>query len=184
MRIMRLAIIALLAAAPLFAQSHDKDFDYLLGDWEFTADSKQYGKFSGFWSAVRVGDGGPILDEYRAVAGDGSNYVTRTLRAYNGRRNQWELVSTDGASGLQNFGTGHREGDEMRIEQKFGVGTATPSIWRIRYYNIQPDRFSWAADRSADDGKTWVTNFQRIEARRIGSAHAATALTKPTKKAP
>ena len=168
MRIMRLAIIALLAAAPLFAQSHDRDFDYLLGDWEFTADSKQYGKFSGFWSAVRVGDGGPILDEYRAVAGDGSNYVTRTLRAYNGRRNQWELVSTDGASGLQNFGTGHREGDEMRIEQKFGVGTATPSIWRIRYYNIQPDRFSWTADQSKNGGKTWVKDYLQIEARRVG----------------
>ncbi|HYS54289.1 MAG TPA: hypothetical protein VER58_11060 [Thermoanaerobaculia bacterium] len=179
----RLIILALFAAAPLFAQSHDKDFDYLLGDWEFTADSQQYGKFRGYCSAVRVGDNGPILDEYRAVADDGQNYVTRTLRAYNGRQKQWDLVSTDAASGLQNVGTGHREGEEMRIEQKFGVGSDTPSIWRIRYYNIQPDRFSWVADRSSDNGKTWVKDFQKIEARRIGPAHDATQLTKPTKKA-
>jgi hypothetical protein len=39
---------------------------------------------------------------------------------------------------------------------------------RIRYYNIQPDRFSWAADRSTDGGKTWVKNFQTIETRRMG----------------
>jgi len=39
---------------------------------------------------------------------------------------------------------------------------------RIRYYDIQKDRFSWTADRSVDGGKTWERNYQQIEARRIG----------------
>jgi hypothetical protein len=43
-----------------------------------------------------------------------------------------------------------------------------PSLWRIRYYDIQADRFSRTADRSTDEGKTWVTDYLRIEARRIG----------------
>jgi hypothetical protein len=30
-----------------------------------------------------------------------------------------------------------------------------PSTLRIRCYDIQPDRFSWTADRSTDGGKTW-----------------------------
>ena len=41
--------------------AHKGEFDYLLGDWEFTATSKQYGKFRGLWSAVRL-DKGQILD--------------------------------------------------------------------------------------------------------------------------
>jgi len=45
-----------------------------------------------------------------------------------------------------------------------------PSLWRIRYYDIRPERFSWSADRSTDDGRTWTTSFQTIEARRIGPA--------------
>jgi len=95
-------------------------------------------------------------------------YVTNTLRAYNAVLDQWELVSTEGGTGLQNIGTGHRIGAEMLIEQKFGVTSPNPSIWRIRYYDIGPDRFSWTGDRSTDGGKTWTAKWLQIEARRIG----------------
>lgn len=88
-----------------------------MGDWEFTSDNEQYGRGKGYWTA-----GGPILDEYRVVGDSGETYyVTRTLRAYNARLDQWELVSTEDGSGLQNLGTGHRRGAEMHIEQKFGA---------------------------------------------------------------
>jgi len=163
----------------LLPQIHQHDFDYLLGDWEFTATNQQYGKFRGYWSAARLDDAN-IIDEYRVV-GDGGEtyYVTRTLRAYNARQKQWELVSTEKGSGLQNLGTGQREGAEVHIEQKFGAGTDNPSLLRIRYYDIHPDRFSWAADRSADGGKTWIKNFQSIEAHRIGPSRSL-ALTNAT----
>jgi hypothetical protein len=52
-----------------------------------------------------------------------------------------------------------------------------PSLWRIRYYDIQADRFSWAGDRSPDDGKTWEKNYLQIEARRIGKARSLGRLT-------
>ena len=48
-------------------KAHEDDFDYLLGDWQFTAKSKEYGTFSGVWSAVRLPQG-QILDEYRVLA--------------------------------------------------------------------------------------------------------------------
>jgi hypothetical protein len=148
--------------------AHHGDFDYLLGDWEFTAESRQYGKFRGYWSAVRL-ESGSILDEYRIVDDNGESvYSTTTIRAYNAAADRWELIGMDGGSGLQDFGTGQRRNSEMHIEQKFGVASGSPSVMRIRYYNIQPDRFSWTADRSADNGKTWVERFQQIEARRIG----------------
>ena len=151
-------------------EKHKGEFDYLLGDWEFTADSKEYGSFRGYWSAVRLATG-QILDEYRVVGDNGQVfYASSTLRNYNGAADRWELVSTDGANGIQEIGTGQRVGEEMHIEQRFGVATAKPSTWKIRYYDIQPDRFSWTADRSTDNGKTWVTKHQPIEARRVGPA--------------
>lgn len=150
-------------------EAHKSDFDYLLGDWEFTAVNKQYGNMRGYWSAVRLAEGGEIVDEYRIVGDNEETYYsTTTLRAFNGALDQWELVSVDKGKGLQNFGTGHREGGEMLIEQKFGVMTPNPSLWRIRYHDIGADRFSWSADRSTDAGKTWEKNFQNLEARRIG----------------
>jgi len=153
--------------------AHQSDFDYLLGDWEFTALSREYGEGRGFWSAVRLADGAQILDEYRVVGDSGRTlYVTNTLRSYNAVLDQWDLVSTEGGTGLQNVGTGRKVGAEMHIEQTFGAMTVKASRWRIRYYDILPDHFSWTADRSTDGGSTWVTNYLQIEARRIGPARS------------
>ena len=150
-------------------EAHQGDFDYLLGEWEFTSVSQEWGKGRGYWTAVRLGAGAQILDEYRAVGDSGETYVIlNTLRVYNATLDRWELVSTDSRSGLQDVGTGNRVGAEMHITQKFGVMSDRPTLWRIRYYDIAPDHFSWRADRSADDGKTWDTDYLRIEARRIG----------------
>lgn len=161
--------------------AHKSDFDYLLGDWEFTAQSRDHGKFAGRWSAVRL-DTGQILDEYRVVGDKGETYyVTSTVRAYNAVADRWELVGMEQGGGLQDFGTGHRVGSEMHIEQKFGVAAGKPTTLRIRYYDIQPDRFSWSADRSMDGGQTWVKDFMTIEARRIGPTRVMGPLASPTK---
>lgn len=144
--------------------------------------SKEFGKGRGFWSALRLAEGAEILDEYRVVGDhDETYYASSTLRAYNAVLDQWELVSAERGTGLQSFGTARRVGSEMHIEQKFGVMSPTPSLWRIRYYDIRPDRFSWAAERSTDGGKTWEKDHLRIEARRIGPARSLGALA-PVKK--
>src|SRR6476619_2837894 len=141
--------------------AHRGDFDYLLGDWEFTAESRQYGKFRGRWSAVRL-DNGAILDEYRVVGDKGETYYsTTTIRAYNAASDRWELIGMDHGGGLQDFGVAQRKGSEMHIEQKFGVANGSPSMMRIRYYNIERDRFSWTADRSTGSGKHWVERFRQ-----------------------
>jgi hypothetical protein len=170
--------LMLLAVLPVFAEERASpdDFDYLLGDWEFTAESKQWGTFHGYWSAVKLEEG-QIVDEYRIMGRDKETvFVTTTFRNYNKRAGHWELIGADAGAGLQDFGTAWRSGPEMHIEQRFGVGTDKPSTWRIRYHGIQQDRFLWSADRTTDGGKTWVKNFQTIEALRIGPPRHLSAL--------
>jgi hypothetical protein len=162
--------------------AHQGEFDYLLGDWEFTSVSKEFGKGRGFWSAVRLAEGAQILDEYRVVGDNNETfYASSTIRSYNAVLDRWELISAESGMGLQGFGTARRVGNEMHIEQKFGVMTQSPSTWRIRYYDIQPDRFSWVADRSTDGGKTWTTKHMTIEARRIGPSRSLGPLAVPKK---
>jgi hypothetical protein len=149
-------------------EAHKADFDYLLGEWEFTSVSQEHGRARGFWTAVRLSTG-QILDEFRVVGDKHETwYVTSTLRSYNAGLDRWELVGMTEGGGLQDVGTGQRVGREIHIEQKFGVASGNLSILRIGYYNIQPDRFSWTADRSGDGGKTWSKESQKIEAHRIG----------------
>jgi hypothetical protein len=192
-----LLLFAPLYVAPLHAQdtsaaeaerltalfeAHKRDFDYLLGDWRFTAKNADFGEFAGVWSAVRLSTGGGahILDEYRVTGEDGETYyVSSTLRAYNAVRDVWELVSAADADGLQDVGTARKVDDEMHIEQQFGVASGKPALWRIRYFDIRPDRFSWAADRSLDGGKTWQRPYMELEARRIGPARSLGPLANP-----
>ena len=163
-------------------EQHHRDFDYLLGDWSFTYESKQFGKGKGFWSAARIAEGAQILDEYRVVGDSGETYyVSTTIRSYNALLDRWELISADQGTGLQDFGTARRVGSEMHIEQKFGVMTPDSNTLRIRYYNIQPNSFSWSADKSVDGGKTWSKQHLTIEARRIGPARSLGALA-PARK--
>ena len=52
------------------------------GDWEFTANSQQYGKFRGYWSAVRIGDGADTLDEFLVLGSwlrSSANQEPRTI---------------------------------------------------------------------------------------------------------
>jgi len=92
---------------------------------------------------------GQILGEYRVSGEKGETYyVTTSLRNYNKFADRWELVGADAGTGLQDFGTARRGGSEMHIEQRFSVASGESAIMRIRYYNIEKDRFSWTADRS------------------------------------
>ena len=165
-------------------RAHEHEFDYLLGDWEFTGENRE-GKFRGLWSAVQLPETGQIFDEFRVSSATGDTFfVLTTWRAYNAIEDRWELVSVDDrGTGLQNFGTAHVEGAEMRIEQKFGFGTSLSWISRIRYYNIQPNQFSWISDRSFDNGKTWIKDYQRIEAHRIGKHRSLEPLTRANRGA-
>ena len=162
--------------------AHKGDFDYLLGQWKFTAVNKQYGTLNGFWSAVKLPEG-QLLDEYRIVDEKGETvYVTTTLRAYNAVLDQWELVGMHTGDGLNDTGSGRRDGAEMHIEQTFGVMSQQPATMRIRYFNIKADSFSWSADRTTDAGKTWVIGFQTIEAKRIASARSVQIFSAPPKR--
>jgi hypothetical protein len=148
-------------------EKHKGDFDYLVGEWEFTTESQEFGKARGRWSVAKK-ENDFIYDEYRVLGDSGETwYHTATLRAYNAQLDRWELVSTEQGGGLANMGVGRKVGNEMHLEQTFGATTDRPRRLRIRYYDIRPDRFSWVADRSFDDGRTWEPNALRIEARRI-----------------
>jgi hypothetical protein len=72
--------------------------------------------------------------------------------------------------------------DEYRV-----VGDGGDTVFvttTIRNYNALPiggscwgwTAFSWTVDRSVDGGKTWISRYQTLEARRIGAARALGSL--------
>src|SRR2546430_17601368 len=74
-------------------EAHQGDFDYLLGDWAFTSVSREFGTGRGYWSAVRLAESAPILDENRVVGASGQTYyASSTFRADNALLEKWEPV--------------------------------------------------------------------------------------------
>src|SRR5437764_15117856 len=86
--------------------AHQGDFDYLLGDWEFTSVSREFGAGRGYWSAVRLAEGAQVLAAHRVVGDSGQpSRVPNTLRAYNANLAHRAHVPTGLGRGLPNRAT-------------------------------------------------------------------------------
>lgn len=167
---------AVLAQREALFKQHRADFDYLLGDWEFSGIRKQRDgsdlKLRGYLTAIRFPKGAVILVQDRFLNEDGSTFFeASTIIAYNAALDQWEMATTDDGgfgTGLQDHAVAHRVGNEMQTEAHFATMSSRPSIWRIRHYDIQPDSYSVVAERSTDGGATWQKDYERVQVRRLG----------------
>lgn len=148
-------------------------FDFLVGEWTVDVTSKASStppRYQGEWYAWKALNGLGIVDEY--IIHDDSNrvvYSGTTLRAFDTKSSTWTMRYIDqvgGVTGRWSEIVGSKVGAEMQVEQRGPLPNGQISILKIRYFNIQPNHFSWAADLSTDGGTTWLHDYLRIEATR------------------
>ena len=127
-------------------------------------------RYKGVWQARKTLNGLGIIDEY--AVGDDANQVVysgTTLRAFDTKTGTWTMRYVDqlgGQTGRWSELVGTKEGPEIHVEQRGRTPDGRTTILKIRYFNIQPNHFSWSADQSSDGGRTWVREYLRIEATR------------------
>ena len=114
------------------------------------------------------------MDEYGVLDDAGRIvYAGTTLRVFDTKAATWTMRYVDefgGETGRWSELVGVKQGSEMHVEQHWQSPDGRTTILKIRYYNIQPDHFSWAADHSSDGGTTWVRDYGRIDAaRQVGT---------------
>ena len=161
-------------AAPAEGSKHD--FDFLLGNWEFIAESKLPGvppKYPGRWTGERTGAGAIVEDDFIVTDDQGvRRYLGITLRAFDAKTKQWTTAFVVPPGAKWSVGRAWREGNEIAE----GSDDAT-SGKRARFLDIAPDHFTWSMEQSNDGGKTWA-NMVRVQATRVaGSPQADTALS-------
>ena len=96
-------------------------------------------------------------------------YAGTTLRAFDTKSKTWTMRYVDqvaGQTGHWSDLVGTKEGQEIHVEQRGRTPDGRTTILKIRYFDIQPNHFSWVADRSEDGGVTWPREYLRIEATR------------------
>lgn len=144
-------------------------FDYLIGEWDFVFQYRNVvaegaadtwsAPIPGKWTVRKTRDGLVVEDVF---ALEGTSDPTISWRVFNPTRRLWEMQGLKAMRGSWDPGISWGTGSERFVEQTFtGV-----SVGRIRYYNITPKSFSWRADLSLDNGKTWIRDAWLIEARR------------------
>ncbi len=161
------------APAPQGPPPEASQFDFLLGEWSVDVTSKSPGtppRYHGVWRAAKTLNGLGMVDEF-GVSDDAGRivYAGTTLRVFDTKTATWTMRYVDelgGATGRWSELVGVKQGSEMHVEQRGQSPDGRTTILKIRYYNIQPDHFSWSADRSSDGGATWVPEYLRLEATR------------------
>ena len=162
-----LAQLELTAPVASQSESTEHDFDFLLGTWEFIAESKLAGvppKYPGRWTAARTGAGALVEDDFVVVDDQGvRRYLGVTVRAFDAQTKRWTTAFVVPPGATWSIGRAWREGSEIaETPEDSAKGT------RARFLDIASDHFTWIMEQSKDAGKTWAT-MVRVQARRAAT---------------
>ena len=155
----------------LTARSGPEDYDFLLGTWRFTFQSRRQDgsfnpSFTGHWVFTRKetdGQGVLIEDHWRPDDPTSTwDAGTWTYRAYNPEREIWEMQGINTNLGAFQPGLMWRDGEDRLLTEWYG-----PMLVRFRYFAIEPERFLWRADATFDRGETWIRDYWTMEVDRI-----------------
>jgi hypothetical protein len=158
-------------ADTLTGTSAPTDYDFLVGTWRFTFQSRsREGRFTpaftGHWvfTKKQTGGEGVLLEDHWRPDEAGSTWEagTWTYRAYNPERKRWEMQGINTNVGAWQPGLMWTAGDSRLLTEWYGT-----MLVRFRYFAIQADRFLWRADATFDRGKTWIRDYWTMEVFRI-----------------
>ena len=155
----------------LTGQSGSADYDFLIGAWSFTFQSRSEDgsftpAFTGHWvfTKKQTGGQGTLIEDHWRPDEPSSTWDagTWTYRAYNPDRKLWEMQGINTNRGAWQPGLMWSSGADRLLIEWYGS-----MLVRFRYFAIEPDRFLWRADATFDHGKSWIRDFWTMEAHRI-----------------
>ena len=130
--------------------SESKQFDFLIGHWTVAASSfKEDGtvlrQYTARWDAQYLNGGRMVMDDFRACTPDGrdiSSFVT--LRTWCEATRRWELTGLSAFQpALQAKWHGQWQNGEMLLDASGKDTHGTTVQTRIRFFDIERDRFAW-----------------------------------------
>lgn len=163
-----------------------RQFDFLLGEWDFLNDltlpTGRQTRWTAHGTAVMMMNGHCVM-EYTSFDTDPNlpDAATTIVRLWNRQMRRWEcMYMTNRFNGILHFG-GVMEGDRI-VLHKFAADAADVPISQWNFHSWQDQqRYSWYGNTSRDRGATWQKTWI-IEATRrpwLPAASAAPAGTMP-----
>jgi len=168
-------IAAVVSAPPARAAStppaETREFAPLIGTWMCRTISPQQDgtvvEGTASWRFWWILDGAAIMDEWRAIARDGSPFVGVNIRHYDAGAGHWVARWLEHRNLAWREFTGNWEDGTFTMVGDYAMGPGVEGLARFTFHDIEADRFSWRMDWSRDEGATWTEGVFRIEGTRV-----------------
>ncbi|MEP6749798.1 MAG: hypothetical protein ABJB86_18815 [Bacteroidota bacterium] len=137
-----------------------RQFDFWIGQWEaFTTANKKAGDSK----VSLLLDSCIVLEEWTSTQ---AGYEGKSFNTYNVGTGKWQQYWVDNRAGVTEYFDGHFENNTM-ILQTTNIKQADGryKILKMSFFNLGTDKLRQFGQSSADNGKTWTTDFD-LEYRR------------------
>lgn len=141
-----------------------RQFDFWIGEWEAYGVN---GKKAGDSKIELILDSCIILENWTSVVTPkGFHFSGKSYNTYNTATQKWQQYWVDNTGGITQYFNGHYEEGKMIVEtDNLKQQDGTYKIMKMTFFNLGPDKVRQFGESSADEGKTWKTDFD-LEYRR------------------
>jgi len=143
---------AILAQNKPCSSPEASQFDFWIGDWDLTWNDT----VKGHNTITKIMDGCTVHEQFSDPANNGRG---ESWSVYNTAINKWQQTWVDNSGAYLALEGGMKDGNmELRLEKKDKVGNTV--IMSMLFSNIAKNEFDWDWRSSADNGKTWKSQWK------------------------
>ena len=137
------------------------EFDFWVGNWNLTWEYSDGTEGKGINHIVKTLDDKVIQENFEATdGGPYSGFKGTSISVFNPNSKMWRQAWADNQGGYFNFigevGEGLRIFKTNPVKNQQGQDI----ILRMRFYEIQPDSFTWDWEQSKDGGESWALQWR------------------------
>lgn len=151
---------------PVAAATPAELFDFWVGDWQVTWKNANGSLGRARNRVGKILDGKVIEENFEGDPASTPRLLGRSLSVLD-TGGVWRQAWADNQGGFFAL-TGSAEGESRYFSTDFRQVGEQLQGKRMRFYDIQADRFTWDWEASNDGGKTWSLLW-RLQYRRTGS---------------
>jgi hypothetical protein len=138
---------------PCLNDPHSREFDFWIGEWGvYVTGTKNY---AGHSLIQMISGGCAILENW-----DSPNSSGKSINFIDPVTNKWKQSWAGSyANGVQEFVNGEYKDSAMHFQYETKDAQGKKIIGRFIFYNQGPNQVRQFNETSADNGKTWTTNY-------------------------
>ncbi|MBK5271299.1 MAG: tetratricopeptide repeat protein [Bacteroidia bacterium] len=140
-------------AFPCMVDAHAREFDFWIGEWDVFVTGTQ--QLAGHSLVQMISGGCALLENWDSPASTG-----KSINFIDPNTHKWKQSWAGSyANGVQEFVNGEYKDSSMHFDFETKDAQGNKIIGRFIFYNQGPNQVRQFSESSADNGKTWTTNY-------------------------